>query len=315
MAAMTSASTTSTPNDTVNTVFRVTCEGAISRFGAGASGVTGLRLRYSVGSGAYGGAETSVPQREFSRGRGARRGAGERFRSRLRVLTSTAGGTYGDGAGGGADTTAGDRARGAPVSRASVAARVAARDSLRGYASGAQGDRARAHGAARGRAHRGHRGRLPERRVRGRRPGGDPLVGDADPGAGARDAGLGRRADRERRRTAGQRRHRVGRLEIPCARAAGKHAPGAEGRPPLDEKALRMMGTRSNGHGGAKSAHGADSESARLRADIDATPQRLEGLLGELDRRRREAFDVRLQMRRHPVAFAFAAALALGAVG
>ena len=46
MAAMTSASTTSTPNDTVNTVFRVTCEGAISRFGAGASGVTGLRLRY-----------------------------------------------------------------------------------------------------------------------------------------------------------------------------------------------------------------------------------------------------------------------------
>jgi hypothetical protein len=76
-----------------------------------------------------------------------------------------------------------------------------------------------------------------------------------------------------------------------------------------------MMGTRSNGHGGAKSAHGADSESARLRADIDATHQRLEGLLGELDRRRREAFDVRLQMRRHPVAFAVAAALALGAVG
>jgi hypothetical protein len=52
-----------------------------------------------------------------------------------------------------------------------------------------------------------------------------------------------------------------------------------------------------------------------LRADIDATHQRLEGLLGELDRRRREAFDVRLQMRRHPVAFAVAAALALGAMG
>src|SRR6476646_9662532 len=77
MAAMTSAATTSTPNDTVNTVFRVTCEGAISRFGAGASGVTGLRLRYCVGSGAYGGAETRVPQREFSGGRGARRGAGK----------------------------------------------------------------------------------------------------------------------------------------------------------------------------------------------------------------------------------------------
>lgn len=76
-----------------------------------------------------------------------------------------------------------------------------------------------------------------------------------------------------------------------------------------------MTGPRSNGHGGAKSAHGAESESARLRADIDATHQRLEGLLGELDRRRREAFDVRLQMRRHPVAFAVAATLALGAIG
>src|SRR5438552_183592 len=72
---MTSPSTTSTPNDTVNTVFRVTCEGAISRFGAGASGVTGLRLRYSVESGAYGGAETPVPQREFS-GAPGRAGAG-----------------------------------------------------------------------------------------------------------------------------------------------------------------------------------------------------------------------------------------------
>jgi hypothetical protein len=71
----------------------------------------------------------------------------------------------------------------------------------------------------------------------------------------------------------------------------------------------------SNGHRDAKSTTGTGSESARLRAEIDATHQRLEGLLGELNRRRREAFDVRLQMRRHPVAFAVAAALALGAMG
>jgi hypothetical protein len=76
-----------------------------------------------------------------------------------------------------------------------------------------------------------------------------------------------------------------------------------------------MRVSSSNGHGGAKSAQGADSESARLRADIDATHERLEGLLGELDRRRREAFDVRLQMRRHPVAFGIGAAIALGALG
>ena len=76
-----------------------------------------------------------------------------------------------------------------------------------------------------------------------------------------------------------------------------------------------MRAASTNGHGGARSANGAGSESDRLRADIDATHRRLEGLLGELDRRRREAFDVRLQMRRHPVAFAVGAALALGAMG
>lgn len=61
--------------------------------------------------------------------------------------------------------------------------------------------------------------------------------------------------------------------------------------------------------------NGSGRESDRLRADIDATHRRLEGLLGELDRRRREAFDVKLQMRRHPVAFAVGAVLALAAVG
>lgn len=56
-------------------------------------------------------------------------------------------------------------------------------------------------------------------------------------------------------------------------------------------------------------------ESDRLRVDIDATHRRLEGLLGELDRRRREAFDLKLQMRRHPVVFAVGAALVLAALG
>ena len=61
--------------------------------------------------------------------------------------------------------------------------------------------------------------------------------------------------------------------------------------------------------------NGTGRDSDRLRADIDATHRRLEGLLGELDRRRREAFDLKLQMRRHPVAFAVGAALVLAAVG
>jgi hypothetical protein len=61
--------------------------------------------------------------------------------------------------------------------------------------------------------------------------------------------------------------------------------------------------------------NGTQRESDRLRADIDATHHRLEGLLGELDRRRREALDVRLQMSRHPLVFVAGAALALGVLG
>ncbi len=76
-----------------------------------------------------------------------------------------------------------------------------------------------------------------------------------------------------------------------------------------------MRAVFSNSQRNGKPTGGAESESDRLRADIDATHRRLEGLLGELDRRRREAFDVRLQMQRHPLVFAAGAALALGAVG
>jgi len=61
--------------------------------------------------------------------------------------------------------------------------------------------------------------------------------------------------------------------------------------------------------------NGTRRESDRLRTDIDATHRRLERLLGELDRRRREALDLKLQMRRHPVAFAVGGALVLAAVG
>ncbi len=87
------------------------------------------------------------------------------------------------------------------------------------------------------------------------------------------------------------------------ARRVGKHASGAERE--------TFIGRGSATHEGAlvdpvtatrSRPTRREAESACLRADIDATHQRLEGLLGELDRRRREAFDVRLQMRRHPVA-------------
>ena len=73
---------------------------------------------------------------------------------------------------------------------------------------------------------------------------------------------------------------------------------------------MTAISGRTNGK-----TEGARTDSDRLRADIDATHRRLEGLLGELDRRRREAFDVKLQMRRHPVAFTVGAVLALAAVG
>lgn len=76
-----------------------------------------------------------------------------------------------------------------------------------------------------------------------------------------------------------------------------------------------MSVASSNGRGDGKATNGAGDESDRLRADIDATHRRLEGLFGELDHRRRELFDVRLQMRRHPLVFAAGAALVLGAVG
>lgn len=70
------------------------------------------------------------------------------------------------------------------------------------------------------------------------------------------------------------------------------------------------MGPRTNGVNG----HG-DGEVGRVAGEIESLRHELGGLVGELDRRRREAFDFRLQVRRHPVAIALAATAAALAVG
>jgi len=62
----------------------------------------------------------------------------------------------------------------------------------------------------------------------------------------------------------------------------------------MDEKTTGLI--RHDGHAGA-------GEVARLTEDIDTIRNNLDGLIDELDRRRREAMDVRLQVRRHPVTF------------
>jgi hypothetical protein len=51
---------------------------------------------------------------------------------------------------------------------------------------------------------------------------------------------------------------------------------------------------------------GEPGASARIEREIGSLRTEIAELVGELDRRRREAFDVRLQLRRHPVAVAVA---------
>ncbi len=53
----------------------------------------------------------------------------------------------------------------------------------------------------------------------------------------------------------------------------------------------------------------------RVSGEIDTLRNELGALVSELDRRRREAFDLGLQVRRHPVAVAVAAATLALAVG
>ena len=61
--------------------------------------------------------------------------------------------------------------------------------------------------------------------------------------------------------------------------------------------------------------NGAGGDVGRVEGEIDALRGDLTGLVAELDRRRHEAFDVRLQLRRHPVAAAVAVAAAALVVG
>ena len=57
------------------------------------------------------------------------------------------------------------------------------------------------------------------------------------------------------------------------------------------------------GDGTATPADGEATERA-IEHDIDRLRDRLDGMVGELDRRRHEALDVRLQLRRHGTAVA-----------
>ena len=57
------------------------------------------------------------------------------------------------------------------------------------------------------------------------------------------------------------------------------------------------------GDGAAAQAPGEATERA-IEHDIDRLRDQLDGMVGELDRRRHEVFDVRLQLRRHGTAVA-----------
>lgn len=67
---------------------------------------------------------------------------------------------------------------------------------------------------------------------------------------------------------------------------------------------------------GADRVNGAGEDAVgRVEDEIDSLRGELGGLVAELDRRRHEAFDLRLQLQRHPVAAAIAAAAAALVVG
>jgi hypothetical protein len=57
------------------------------------------------------------------------------------------------------------------------------------------------------------------------------------------------------------------------------------------------------GANGMKPGDGEPGASGRISKEIEHIRGEIGSLVDELDRRRRELFDVRLQMRRHPVAF------------
>lgn len=67
---------------------------------------------------------------------------------------------------------------------------------------------------------------------------------------------------------------------------------------------------------GANGVNGAGAETVgRVSGEIDTLRTELGGLVAELDRRRHEAFDLGLQLRRHPILLAATATIAALAVG
>ncbi len=62
----------------------------------------------------------------------------------------------------------------------------------------------------------------------------------------------------------------------------------------------------------AEETDGMDHDPQLLERQIEGLRGELSGLVGELDRRRREAVDIPLQIRRHPLSFA---AVVLSAAG
>ena len=68
-----------------------------------------------------------------------------------------------------------------------------------------------------------------------------------------------------------------------------------------------------------KAATGVDADEQpdpeRLKEDIDGIRRNLGGLVAELDRRRHEAFDVRLQISRHPLPFILAGIVVTSLIG
>jgi hypothetical protein len=74
-----------------------------------------------------------------------------------------------------------------------------------------------------------------------------------------------------------------------------------------------MDGERnSGGKDGAKGKEAPAVEISRLRAEIDATRDQLGTYISELDRRRHEALDLKLQVKKHPGLAIGAAAAAVG---
>jgi hypothetical protein len=61
--------------------------------------------------------------------------------------------------------------------------------------------------------------------------------------------------------------------------------------------------------------HAAGEHADELEREVAGLRNRLGALIGELGRRRREAMDVRLQVRRHPVSVVLGTAVVLGLVG